>query len=157
MRMCAVVRYCCRFFFFKQNTAYEMRISDWSSDVCSSDLITTEGTRRLVDDISGGAAPTFAWDVVRDGDERQVGDIRLRFVSTDHPVETMAVRVDGTSGSLAYTADTGARLDGRSLDPDGTGVDLLVVEASLPPGQEGLVQHLTAPPAARAEIGRAPT
>src|SRR3546814_7292827 len=41
--------YCCRlylyflfyvsvFFFFKQKTAYEMRISDWSSDVCSSDL-----------------------------------------------------------------------------------------------------------------------
>src|SRR3546814_10113641 len=29
------------FFFFKQKTAYEMRISDWSSDVCSSDLIGT--------------------------------------------------------------------------------------------------------------------
>src|SRR3546814_5217692 len=28
------------FFFFKQKTAYEMRISDWSSDVCSSDLHT---------------------------------------------------------------------------------------------------------------------
>src|SRR3546814_6115693 len=28
-------------FFFKQKTAYEMRISDWSSDVCSSDLICT--------------------------------------------------------------------------------------------------------------------
>src|SRR3546814_19571407 len=28
----------CGFFFFKQKTAYEMRISDWSSDVCSSDL-----------------------------------------------------------------------------------------------------------------------
>src|SRR3546814_1163544 len=28
----------CFFFFFKQKTAYEMRISDWSSDVCSSDL-----------------------------------------------------------------------------------------------------------------------
>src|SRR3546814_6306666 len=27
-------------FFFKQNTAYEMRISDWSSDVCSSDLLS---------------------------------------------------------------------------------------------------------------------
>src|SRR3546814_3865221 len=27
------------FFFFKQKTAYELRISDWSSDVCSSDLI----------------------------------------------------------------------------------------------------------------------
>src|SRR3546814_10688954 len=30
---------CLRFFFFKQKTAYEMRISDWSSDVCSSDLL----------------------------------------------------------------------------------------------------------------------
>src|SRR3546814_2167254 len=29
------------FFFFKQKTAYEMRISDWSSDVCSSDLYCT--------------------------------------------------------------------------------------------------------------------
>src|SRR3546814_7748461 len=29
------------FFFFKQKTAYEMRISDWSSDVCSSDLLTS--------------------------------------------------------------------------------------------------------------------
>src|SRR3546814_5564019 len=28
----------CSLFFFKQKTAYEMRISDWSSDVCSSDL-----------------------------------------------------------------------------------------------------------------------
>src|SRR3546814_9045624 len=31
---------CDGFFFFKQKTAYEMRISDWSSDVCSSDLAT---------------------------------------------------------------------------------------------------------------------
>src|SRR3546814_7347594 len=30
------------FFFFKQKTAYEMRISDWSSDVCSSDLFFEE-------------------------------------------------------------------------------------------------------------------
>src|SRR3546814_8944724 len=30
---------CVVFFFFKQKTAYEMRISDWSSDVCSSDLV----------------------------------------------------------------------------------------------------------------------
>src|SRR3546814_3719052 len=30
---------CSWFFFFKQKTAYEMRISDWSSDVCSSDLL----------------------------------------------------------------------------------------------------------------------
>src|SRR3546814_7838567 len=36
------------FFFFKQKTAYEMRISDWSSDVCSSDLawLRNNGGRR---------------------------------------------------------------------------------------------------------------
>src|SRR3546814_10752541 len=34
----AVLLVCFFFFFFKQKTAYEMRISDWSSDVCSSDL-----------------------------------------------------------------------------------------------------------------------
>src|SRR3546814_4669484 len=33
------------FFFFKQKTAYEMRISDWSSDVCSSDLLHDEVQR----------------------------------------------------------------------------------------------------------------
>src|SRR3546814_1577235 len=45
---------CCQqyhhmFFFFKQKTAYEMRISDWSSDVCSSDLVAigTRGRFRL--------------------------------------------------------------------------------------------------------------
>src|SRR3546814_7145350 len=46
--MCLALSYICMtlcscaffvvFFFFKQKTAYEMRISDWSSDVCSSDL-----------------------------------------------------------------------------------------------------------------------
>src|SRR3546814_6124962 len=38
--------FCCIFFFFffKQKTAYEMRISDWSSDVCSSDLFSRSST-----------------------------------------------------------------------------------------------------------------
>src|SRR3546814_2085024 len=35
------------FCFYKQKTAYEMRISDWSSDVCSSDLVLIEDTREL--------------------------------------------------------------------------------------------------------------
>src|SRR3546814_1018882 len=38
------------FFFCKQKTAYEMRISDWSSDVCSSDLLTL-----LVKESEGGS------------------------------------------------------------------------------------------------------
>src|SRR3546814_9290652 len=40
--------YFCFFFFFKQKTAYEMRISDWSSDVCSSDLVHRIGGRDAV-------------------------------------------------------------------------------------------------------------
>src|SRR3546814_6750427 len=37
---------CFIFFFFKQKTAYEMRISDWSSDVCSSDLALDYASQR---------------------------------------------------------------------------------------------------------------
>src|SRR3546814_2865313 len=43
------------FFFFKQKTAYEMRISDWSSDVCSSDL--HENIAATVQVGQAGAAP----------------------------------------------------------------------------------------------------
>src|SRR3546814_4597690 len=45
LRVCSdvcCVCLCC-VFFFKQKTAYEMRISDWSSDVCSSDLLFRRG------------------------------------------------------------------------------------------------------------------
>src|SRR3546814_4225040 len=48
MLICIFIFY---FFFFKQKTAYEMRISDWSSDVCSSDLrldIIAKGDVRFV-------------------------------------------------------------------------------------------------------------
>src|SRR3546814_10936311 len=47
----------CVFFFFKQKTAYEMRISDWSSDVCSSDLLDEQAAQILAmtDDIAEGA------------------------------------------------------------------------------------------------------
>src|SRR3546814_2217421 len=52
--------YGCFFFFFKQKTAYEMRISDWSSDVCSSDLIERAADPALVAGINEGLAPCFA-------------------------------------------------------------------------------------------------
>src|SRR3546814_10562793 len=47
-------------FFFKQKTAYEMRISDWSSDVCSSDLILSP--RLLVDAPEGPFSTNLFWD-----------------------------------------------------------------------------------------------
>src|SRR3546814_7568519 len=41
MHVRSEIRFCLQVCFFKQKTSYEMRISDWSSDVCSSDLTTT--------------------------------------------------------------------------------------------------------------------
>src|SRR3546814_3367771 len=46
------------FFFFKQKTAYEMRISDWSSDVCSSDLGGAAQARRD-EAVDGSADPSL--------------------------------------------------------------------------------------------------
>src|SRR3546814_3555580 len=50
---------CLLFFFFKQKTAYEMRISDWSSDVCSSDF-GDEGERPALADPGGTGHPVGA-------------------------------------------------------------------------------------------------
>src|SRR3546814_1876492 len=49
VKLCAYIEVVISFFFFKQNTAYELRISDWSSDVCSSDLRMFDGGRRAFD------------------------------------------------------------------------------------------------------------
>src|SRR3546814_18617866 len=62
------------FFLFKQSTAYEMRISDWSSDVCSSDLAETrrgnDGVPRVGGSNAGGSgqpAIKVVGDVTRAG------------------------------------------------------------------------------------------
>src|SRR3546814_16933460 len=54
----------CFFFFFKQKTAYEMRISDWSSDVCSSDLIFAQASndwRLAQEEIFGPVLVAIRW------------------------------------------------------------------------------------------------
>src|SRR3546814_9309333 len=76
----------CECFFFKQETAYEMRISDWSSDVCSSDLLAFDRQPGfgIVAECFGGAvlrpqpaglregAGIFALGIIRAGDERTI-------------------------------------------------------------------------------------
>src|SRR3546814_3176237 len=76
------------FFFFKQKTAYEMRISDWSSDVCSSDLCkqTAFGTRTATEGsllavpVAGafekGAYKNSTWLNILHGDH-DLGALRL--------------------------------------------------------------------------------
>src|SRR3546814_914665 len=53
---CVVMCVC---FFFKQKTAYEMRISDWSSDVCSSDLCRISLGRQHATEIIAGCTALF--------------------------------------------------------------------------------------------------
>src|SRR3546814_16562080 len=67
----------CSFFFFKQKTAYEMRISDWSSDVCSSDLnaaLAEIGVRqRAPDRTRRGKQPPRRIRSAGRSEERRVG------------------------------------------------------------------------------------
>src|SRR3546814_3712124 len=58
------------FFFFKQKTAYEMRISDWSSDVCSSDLLPSPARSSKASRYS--APRRKSWTAKR-SEERRVG------------------------------------------------------------------------------------
>src|SRR3546814_8368106 len=63
------------FFFVKQKTAYDMRISDWSSDVCSSDLVV-QVRQRHADD--GGEV--VGEDQVEQGCDRMGSDLRPEVV-----------------------------------------------------------------------------
>src|SRR3546814_9032292 len=82
---------CCFFvfFFFKQNTAYEMRISDWSSDVCSSDLFVIGRSH---------------WD---DSDVESVPDFRnVAIVAhVDHGKTTLVDAMLRQSGALTHRGD----------------------------------------------------
>src|SRR3546814_3787212 len=74
--MCELLVSCTVFvFFFKQKTAYEMRISDWSSDVCSSDLCATKALTprdhtstlraKAMRELTSAQRPTVARSVIR--------------------------------------------------------------------------------------------
>src|SRR3546814_1795769 len=64
------------FFVFKQKTAYEMRISDWSSDVCSSDLRLI-GDRKIGPDADKGGSRRIRpeWLSALGGHEQHRGDL----------------------------------------------------------------------------------
>ena len=66
------------------------------------------------------------WMRISDGDRYDIGGLQLRFSRTDHPPETLAVRIDGDGRSLAYSADTG---EAWSFDRLGSGIHLALCEA----------------------------
>lgn len=85
--------------------------------------------------------PYLAWNVVADGDTVSTGTMSLTFSRTDHPVETLAVRIDAAGLAVGYSADTGP---GWSLESLGPGLDLALCEATVPSTEEGKMQHLSA-------------
>src|SRR3546814_5268458 len=78
------------FFFFKQKTAYEMRISDWSSDVCSSDL-AQRGAREL-------ALEHHVRRHREDPDQRGGDEAKDRQVVDDQAEEAVEVAGDEPAG-----------------------------------------------------------
>src|SRR3546814_9156242 len=98
------------FFFFKQKTAYEMRISDWSSDVCSSDLEAAAPERLL-----GGVAPP-------QGEHHRQGDLAIAEIVPDRlaqlglqggVVEHVVDELEGDAEAAAEAFQRGL-LDGRA-------------------------------------------
>src|SRR3546814_4287640 len=88
-------------FFFKQKTAYEMRISDWSSDVCSSDLFNR-------DQLSTHRSPPSAFAKASSTTSR----MRVRFVMRGRP-SVGGVSADGTPNGA-----NGMRIGFGSVKPE---------------------------------------
>src|SRR3546814_10343918 len=72
-----LVVYC--FFFFKQKTAYELRISDWSSDVCSSDL-------ELADEALVEKRRGLGMYVTEEASKKLLSNERERFLTEEWPL-----------------------------------------------------------------------
>src|SRR3546814_8342637 len=90
------------FFFFKKKTAYEMRISDWSSDVCSSDLLDIDLTVRTVDagaivDEGGVDPPALGGK----GDARRLRDAQIRALADGADAQILGIDAQRIVGGIA--------------------------------------------------------
>src|SRR3546814_15896689 len=110
----------CYFFFFKQKTAYEMRISDWSSDVCSSDLWRTGGSASRMSSATirplGPDPATVARSILRSAARRRANGVTLiPFDSAAGPKLCSGV-CTALKGSSALLTATGALTTGPGAD-----------------------------------------
>jgi ribonuclease BN (tRNA processing enzyme) len=104
-------------------------------------VFSTSAVRELVDIVCGDSSePTFRWGIVADGDHVAIGDLVFTFSRTDHPVETLAMRIEAEGKSVLYSADTGP---GWSLEALGPDADLAICEATLLVEDEGTAPHLS--------------
>jgi ribonuclease BN (tRNA processing enzyme) len=108
-------------------------------------VFTTDETWSHAEVAAGGHLDdTFQQGVVHDASDVRIGPQRWRFSRTDHPVETLAVRVDINGHSFVFSADTGRKWSLEALS-DADGIDLAFVESTFVDATfPGGVQHLTA-------------
>src|SRR3546814_21170166 len=91
------------FFFFKQKTAYDMRISDWSSDVCSSDLSATSMPLPLVG--------SWSLDASLMPEKERPQRVTMTFRASQDGKWTTRVEIVGPDGFRKHAESTAA-LDG---------------------------------------------
>src|SRR3546814_4253415 len=94
------------FVFFKQKTAYEMRISDWSSDVCSSDLAYARSKDSRVRQVSASLAGSWQAVTILRADGTLVEDVR--------PLVRLNVSVVAGQGDRMESGSRGAGELGRA-------------------------------------------
>src|SRR3546814_16962139 len=109
------------FFLFKQKTAYEMRISDWSSDVCSSDLYDVQEIEQF------RVLRGLAYHAVRQQDPRLIGRVATASarISQHHLAKPRFEAVVGLAEAPGACGVQAAQL-GRAACGEGVGQDVLL-------------------------------
>ena len=102
---------------------------------------TTDTRERLRAAKGGNIDDVFEWHTITDRSSFEIDGVRVTCAVTDHPVETLALRISAEDGSIGYTADTGSAWSVSTLGPD---LDLLLSEATFPEDRAGEFPHLTA-------------
>ncbi len=108
----------------------------------------TRAMDRAITVLRSGRTDPLDWTVIEPASELTIGDQQWSFALTDHPVETLAPRVDAGGRSFAFSSDTGPGWDFRSL---GAGINLAMCDASHGREHEDQgIPHMSARQAARA-------
>jgi ribonuclease BN (tRNA processing enzyme) len=103
-------------------------------------LFTTVETMARLEAMKGvPVAETFDFRPITDGSQFDLDGLSYTCALTDHPVETLSMRVEAGGRSFAYSADTGPGWDLTSLPA----VDVALIEATMRADQSGMAPHLT--------------
>src|SRR3546814_3285501 len=131
-------------FFFEQKTAYEVRISDWSSDVCSSDLPPKTVMTDNEDEVTRGAPALVIvpeWHSQRLARDLDARAEEARGLALAIGLDVVAVHTLRLRQTRAATLLGVGQIDAIAPDIAAKGVQLVVVDAALSPIQPRSEKH----------------